>query len=90
MSSERRPAVRYESKTTHQLCTGDLVAEHGCVWRLVGQAQRPHPAGDPDSGVRWWHTELVSFTAGEIPRHWAETWIIQGNETARWRVVCRP
>ena len=77
------------SKTTHELNVGDIVEHYGCKFKLIERFNRKHKNDlqYDEQGVTWFHTECLEFKAGSMPKHWADTWVIQGNKNASWKVL---
>lgn len=76
-------------KTTHELNVGDIVQYYGCQFKLIERFNRKHKDDlqYDEQGVTWFYTECLEFKEGSMPKHWAETWVIQGNKNASWKVV---
>lgn len=76
-------------KNTHELNVGDTVSYYGCKFKLTERFNRKHKDDlkYDEQGVTWFRTECLYFEEGSMPKHWAETWVIQGNKNASWKVV---
>ena len=78
-----------EYKTTHELNVGDVVEYYSCKFKLTERFNRKDKQSlvHDEEGVTWFHTECIEYKDGVMPKHWADTWVIQGNKNASWRVV---
>lgn len=78
-----------EYKTTHALSVGDVVEYYGCKFKLTDRFNRKDKQSlmYDEEGVTWFHTECLEYNEGIMPKHWADTWVVQGNKKASWRVV---
>ena len=75
--------------STHELKTGDIVEHYGCMFELTERFNRKDKDDlvYDEQGVTWFKTKCLEYAEGPIPKHWADTWTIQGNKNATWRVV---
>jgi len=76
---------------THGLQEGDVVKYYGCIFKLRDKRVFSGPRDiecDPQGTVSF-RTDLVHWEEGSMPLGWAETWSIQGNSRATWRVIGR-
>lgn len=84
-----------EIVNTHELKEGDLVRYYGVTFRLKDRINHGLTAGfDPIT-----QGDCISFAtdvihddgSGIIPRHWRDSWTIQGNRRAHWsRITATP
>lgn len=76
---------------THELRTGDVLVFSGCHFALTERKvwRRPDDLQWDDHGTVTFQTDLLYYREGSMPRHWADTWTIQGNSRATWHVVVR-
>jgi hypothetical protein len=73
------------TKNTHQLEVGDIVCEHGARFELIERrvSQVHYPIGETLSFT----TKLLSAAPNcQIPLQWRDSWTVQGNRRAHWRV----
>lgn len=72
--------VAGEGVATQQLKDGDVVLNHGILFRLKDKLI----TGSDGDYVCRFKTDALARLNDIIPHHWIADWIIQGNNHARW------
>lgn len=81
--------MKTKTVNTHELQSGDVVACHGCLFKLTERKEWPAADDTEYRGVCvTFQTELLVYASnGNMPYHWALDWVIQGNKLAMWAKV---
>ena len=73
-------------KNTFELNINDVVSSHGLLFKLTNKPSIKHPE---DAVV--FETMCLGFAQGcthtNMPKHWQDSWTIQGNDLAIWEVI---
>lgn len=74
-----------------QLNEGDLIYQHGRVFRLRDRKHYPMDIEYHENGVFTFRTDdLGDFNPdhpSNIPAHWCKGWVVQSNDNKKWATV---
>jgi hypothetical protein len=77
--------VKTVSKNTNELKDGDVIVEHGLVFEL--KEGRTFPCEYTGHGQVFKTNLIARIDQTNMPKHWQNTWTVQGNANAKWAVI---